>query len=135
MLSFFGFNNLAQASTNLEYPNLDAIKNTKILVKDHLPVEATFDLDKNEKQEVTYMNDSGEEVTFGIEPVIEEGDNISVLCINNCTTPISTGNSTFKIYTYTRAVNISSHIKVNRTSSGSRITIKENSKLENLTRN
>lgn len=60
VLSLPGFNNLAQASTNLEYPNLDAIKNTKILVKDHFPVEATFDLDKNEKREVTYMNDSGE---------------------------------------------------------------------------
>lgn len=70
-----------------------------------------------------------------MEPVIEEVDNISALFINNCTTPISTGNSTFKIYTYTGAVNISYHIKVNRTSSGSRITIKENSKLENLTRN
>lgn len=100
-----------------------------------LPEEANFDLSKNEKQEVTYVDEEGKEITFGIEPIQEESNTAlneqsqlgvkplaSLLCIDNCTSKLPLGTSNWKIYSYSGTVNMSYRIVVNRTSSSTRIT-------------
>lgn len=81
-------------------------------------VVAEFDLNKNEAQETTFINENGEQVTVGIIPV--ESDEISAL--STSTHPIKLGNSSFKAYWYTAAINMSYYIDINRTSTSTRIT-------------
>lgn len=76
---------------------------------------ANFDLSKNEIQEHTFIDESGKEVTIGIEPIIEEG------AMGTFTT-LPMGRSTWNVYWYTGAVNQSYKINVNRTSTSTRIT-------------
>lgn len=76
-----------------------------------------FDLNKNQKQEFTFIDENGEKVTYGAEPVITEEQ---ITPFANHT--IGMGKSTWKIYWYNGAVNMSYYIDINRTSSSTRIT-------------
>lgn len=109
-------------------------ENEKSVAISTLPEEASFDLSKPEKQEVTYVNENGEEITFGIEPIQEESTTelneqnqlnvkplANLLCVDNCTSTLPLGTSTWKIYSYSGAVNMSYRIEVYRTSSSSSI--------------
>lgn len=123
LFSILSFSNLAQASS-IESKDLKTIKDPKILV-DKMPEAINFDLSKPEKQEVTYVNEAGEEVTFGIEPIMIDEELSTLIdfpCITNCSSPIDMGRSTWKIYSYSGAINMSYRIDINRTSSGASIT-------------
>jgi len=84
-----------------------------------IPESVDFDLSKNENQEFTFIDENGDEVTFGAEPVLEENEGgYSTLA----TYPISSGYSTWKIYHYSGAINMSYYIKIYRSGSTSKIT-------------
>lgn len=119
ILAFVGHTISAKASSDLEGSNLGVTEDGKVLVEE-LPDMASFDLTKGEKQEITYVNESGEEVTHGIEPIVEV-DDPSLFCINNCSNPIKKGTTTFNVYTYTGAVNMSYKVKVARPGNAVRI--------------
>lgn len=82
-----------------------------------VPESVDFDLSKSEKQEFTFINENGEEVVYGAEPVVVE-DEVNLFG----TQKIGMGKSTWKIYWYTGAVNMAYYIDVNRTSSSTKIT-------------
>lgn len=85
-------------------------------------VSTEFDLTKLEKQEVTYVNENGEKVVHGIEPIIEDTDKKGVISPLSSTKPIQSGNSTWKIYWYVGTANMSFNIDVYRSGTSARIT-------------
>lgn len=83
-----------------------------------------FDLNKPKKQEVTFINENGEEVVHGIEPIrsLEYDNNDGVISPLSQSKPISKGSSTWKIYWYTGTANMSFYIDVYRSGDYARIT-------------
>lgn len=85
-----------------------------------IPESVGFDLTKLEKQEFTYIDENGDIATYGAEPVVAD-ENEGAFSIFG-TYPISNGISTWKIYHYSGAINMSYRIKINRSSSSTVIT-------------
>lgn len=77
----------------------------------------SIDLNKLEKQEVTITDENGNEGVLGAEPVSDEG-NIGTLGVK----PITKGTTSWHIYWYTGAVNMSYYLKVKRTGNSAIIT-------------
>lgn len=89
-----------------------------------IPESVDFDLTKNEKQEFTFVDDEGNEVTYGAEPVSENvlpSDNNHVI-LPMASYPISSGKSTWHIYHYSGAINMSYYITISRSGSTAKIT-------------
>jgi hypothetical protein len=85
--------------------------------------EMKFDLTKNEKQEFRYVDENGEEVIYGAEPVLfNEGEELTINSNLTRQNPISYGSSTWKIYVYSGSINMSYYINIYRTSYSTKIT-------------
>ena len=100
--------------------NVSAEMNGSILSED-VPESVDFDLTKNEVQEFTFTDEDGNEVTFGVEPVELPEENEGQISTLGTET-ISMGTSTWKIYHYSGAINMSYYIDIDRTSSNTSIT-------------
>lgn len=79
---------------------------------------------------MTFIDENGEEVVYGVEPVyieetepvLDDSGEIGTLENIRRTSTIGFGNSTWKIYVYSGSINMEYYINVSRTSSSTSIT-------------